>query len=292
MTEQTPAPRRTWRPRGIGLAWLALLAMLAVAFAVAPSDRSDALALANPDASGVTELRLVLDSLSEQPLVIVAMDADLGTYPEIRATTRAALDDLLRRDASLAFVSVTPEGRAIAAAEVERLSAAGAADESLLDLGYVAGVEAGLVRLVGSVLPSGSTGVVADAVRERGGGLGAFDLALLVGGSDVGPRTWIEQVATRLPTLPMVAIAPTFAQPELAPYLRSGQLSGLIATVRDGAAYREAIASGAGTDRAPSALAMLAGLVVALVVLARQLLGAVPAIGRRLPGEGLEEDQP
>ena len=299
--EPPPSARQqVRRPRGIGLAWLALLLVLAVAVIAAPADRSAALALANPDRAAVIQLRAAFGRLPDLPIVIVAMDADLGTYPEIRPAVRAAFDDLMRRGASLAFVSVTAEGRAIAAAEVERLRALGASDGALLDLGYVAGVEAGLVRLVETAVPAAATGSLADALRERGGGLGASDMVLLVGGSDVGPRTWIEQVATRLPDLPMVALAPTFAQPELSPYLRTGQLAALLTTVRDAAAYAE-IVSGEGLtplpdepqrDRTPSALAMLAGMVVAMLVLGRLLLGALPAIGRRTQREPHDEDLP
>ncbi|HET6745711.1 MAG TPA: hypothetical protein VFH90_07665 [Candidatus Limnocylindria bacterium] len=302
--DQPPAPRTRGRPRrrprGIGLGWLALLALLAAAMIGAPGDRSAALTLPNPDGGAVIRLRAEFGRLPDLPFVLVGMDADLGTYPEIRPAIRAAFDDLMRRGASLAFVSLTAEGRAIAAAEVERLHAMGARDGALLDIGYVAGVEAGLVRLVGTALPASATGQLADAVRRRGGGLAAFDLALLVGGSDVGPRTWIEQVAPRLPDLPLVAIAPTFAQPELSPYLRSGQLTALLATVRDAAAYVEVV-SGEGLtplpdepqrDQSPSALAMLVGMVVALLVLARLLFGAIPAIGRRSPHEANDEEGP
>jgi hypothetical protein len=288
-----PEPRRpSQRPSRTAIAWLILLLLLGAATLIAPGDRSNILALANPDLAGVSELRGVFDSLPDQPLVVVGMDADLGTYPEIRPATRAAFDDLLARGASLAFVSVTGEGRAIAAAEVERLQTHGVSADVLLDMGYVAGTEAGLVRLVGSTVPATSVGSLADGVRSRGGGLDAFDLALLVGGSDVGPRTWVEQVGPRLPDLPMVAIAPTFAQPELAPYLRSGQLSALIATVRDGAAYSDAVDPDAEGDAPPSALAMLAGMIVAALLLVRQLLGVLPLVGRPAAREALDGDQP
>jgi hypothetical protein len=296
-----PGPRRAVRrPRGIGLGWLALLVLLGAAVVIGPKESTAGLALPNPDREAVTRLRAAFSALPDRPLVLVAMDADFGTYSEIRPAVRAAFDDLLRRGASLAMVSVTAEGRAIAAAELARLRVLGAREGVLLDLGYVAGVEAGIVRLVRTAIPESAAGSVADAVRERGGGLGAFDMTLLVGGTDVGPRTWIEQAGSRVPALAMVAIAPTFAQPELSPYLRTGQLAGLLATVRDGAAYAETI-GGEGLaplpdepqrERLPSALAMLTGMIVALLVLARLLLGALPGLGGRPVSEVVDEDQP
>ena len=282
------------RPRGAALWWLLLLAGLSIAILAGGAVAGDALQLANPDPPGVSQVDAAFDALPEAALVLVAMDGDLGTYPEIRPAVRSALDDLLQRGASLAFVSVSVEGRAIAAAELSRLAASGTDSDTLLDLGFVSGVEAGMVLLVTNALPPGTEGVMANSIEERGGGLSAFDLLLLVGGTDVGPRTWVEQVGTRLPQKPMVALAPTFAQPELAPYLRTGQLAALLATVRDDAAYVESV--GAETDaanpadRLPSAAAMLLGMLVALVVLAQALAGALPRLRGPAPRPAVEDD--
>jgi hypothetical protein len=122
-------------------------------------------------------------------------------------------------------------------------------------------------------------------LRARGGGIDAFDLVMVLAGGDMGPRSWIEQVETRLPTLSVVAIAPTFLRPELEPYLRSGQLRGLLATVRDDVAYGATVEAAARPgqplppERAPNALAMLVGMLIALAVLiqadARRMLAAV-----------------
>jgi hypothetical protein len=274
--------------------WPALLLVLLVAPVVGSSVAGDTLQLANPDLSRISEVDAAFDALPEDALVLVGMDGDLGTYPEIRPAVRAALADLQTRGASLAFVSISVEGRAIAAAELGRLRAAGADEDTLLDLGFISGVEAGLVRLVGDALPAAADGVMANEVTERGGGLAAFDLALLAGGTDVGPRTWVEQVGTRLPQMPMVAIAPTFAQPELAPYLRTGQLVALLATVRDDAAYVDTLHAGGDSptaaDAPPSAAAMLVGMVVALVVLVQALIRALPRLRGPAPRTTVDEE--
>jgi hypothetical protein len=282
------------RPRGAALWWLLLLAALSIAILAGEAVASGALQLANPDPAAVAEVDATFDALPDDALVLVAMDGDLGTYPEIRPAVRAALDDLLQRGASLAFVSVSVEGRAIAAAELARLGAGETDPDGLLDLGFVSGVEAGMVLLVTDALPPGAEGVMANSIEERGGGLSAFDLLLLVGGTDVGPRTWVEQVGTRLPQKPMVAVAPTFSQPELAPYLRTGQLVALLATVRDDAAYVESVGREADdenpADRLPSAAAMLLGMLVALVVLAQALAGALPRLRGPAPRPAVEDD--
>lgn len=288
MSDRDPLPSRR-----AALAPLALLALLGVATFTRPGDPGGALLLANPDLSRVTELRAALATLPDAPLVLVGLDPDLGTYAEIRAVVRAAFDDLRARQARLAIVSFTPEGRAVAAAELDRLERLGVASDALLDLGFIAGAEAGMVRAVTGLVPDRADGPLAEAVRQAGGGMGAFDLALVVGGGDLGPRTWVEQVGTRLPALPMVAIAPTFAQPELAPYLRTGQLVALLATLRDGAAYVTAVGDdatptvgNAPRERVPSALAMLLGMLLALAVLTRTIVASLSG-GPRAAGRGV-----
>lgn len=264
-----------WRGRGATLARLrrsapaiGLLAVLFGAFGVSTAAPDPVLRLASPDRSRVDGMRAAIGDVPSDGLVLVAFDADLGTYAEIRAPTRAALADLTAHRARLAVVSFTPEGRAIAAAELDRLRRLGG-QSMPADLGFIAGSEAGLVRAISSVVPSSAGGAIANAARERGGGLAAFDMVLIVSGSDLSARSWVEQVGARLPDLPMVAIAPTFLEPELAPYLRSGQLTALLATLREGVRYAEAVPIEPGAERGPTPapLPMLIGMLAALAVL-------------------------
>ena len=256
---------------------LLLLLVLAVASLLAGSTAG--LRLASPDRSHVDQLRSAIAGLPSSALVLIAFDADLGTYAEIRATTRVAMADLAAHGAGLAIVSFTPEGRAIAAAERDRITRAGGG-EPPADLGFVAGSEAGLVRSIESIVPSAAEGDLFDAIRQRGGGIGAFDMVLIVSGSDISARSWVEQVGTRLPELSMVAIAPTFLDPELEPYLRSGQLTALLATLREGVAYAEAVSAGSASSPGPlvGPLPMLVGMLAALAVMAE---AAFRRLGRR-----------
>lgn len=261
---------------------LLLLVVLVVATLAQPSAGS--LRLASPDRSHVDQLRQAIGDLPSGALVLIACDADLGTYPEIRAATRAAIEDLGAHGARLAIVSFTPEGRAIAAAERDRIARTGAG-EPPSDLGFIAGAEAGLVRAVASIVPAAAEGSTLDAIRQRGGGIGAFDMVLIVSGSDISARSWVEQVGPRLPDLAMISIAPTFLDPELEPYLRSGQLHGLLATLREGTAYANAVTSGSAADRGPgiAPLPMLVGMLAALAALAEAASRRVARRVRRAP---------
>ena len=295
MTNSTPPTPRSGetgallrrRLRRAAPALLLLLLLAAASTLPAPSDQA-ALRMGSPDVSHVEQLRRAIGDLPRQALVLVAFDADLGTYAEIRAATRAALADLAAHGAQLAMVSFTPEGRAIAAAELGRMERQ-RVGSAPTDLGFIAGSEAGMVRGISSLVPTGAEGSVVVAIRKRGGGIGAFDLVLIVSGSDISARSWVEQVGPRLPHLPMVSIAPTFLDPELEPYLRSGQLIALLGTLREDVAYAEAVAASSAASPGPITrpLPMLVGMLVALGVLAesavRHLARSVvrPAFGGR-----------
>jgi hypothetical protein len=258
----------------------ALLLLLLLVVASLLSGSVGGLTLASLDRSRVDQLRSAIGDLPSGALVLIACDADLGTYPEIRATTRVAIDDLAAHGAQLAIVSFTPEGRAIAAAERDRI-ARGGTEEPPADLGFVAGAEAGLVRSIASIVPATAEGPLFDTIRERGGGIGAFDMVLIVSGSDISARSWVEQVGSRLPDLSLVTIAPTFLDPELEPYLSSGQLTALLSTLREGVAFAEAVSAGSTADAGPipGTLPMLLGMLAAVGVL-------VEAAFRRFVGRG------
>jgi hypothetical protein len=260
---------------------LALLLLLGLGWLL-PEPGGLSLGTADGDAARV---ETTLDALPAAPIVVVGFDPDVGTYPEIRPTVRVLLADLIGRGAQLVFVSLTPEGRALLVAELGRLEAAGTDLASIVDLGFVAGSEAALVSLSRSVRAPGAPEAVQAQLASAG--IGAADLVVVVGGNDLGPRTWVEQALPRIGQPPTLAVAPTILLPELLPYLESGQLDALIATPMAGASYRaSADADAQGADRPPDRLALLLGMLVALAVVG-QALGArlVPALRLLRRGE-------
>lgn len=203
--------------------------------------------LATPDPGPAARMTSVIDALPEPPRVLVGFDPDLGTYAEVRPTVRVLLDDLLGRGAQLDVISLTPEGRALATAELARLSREGLDAGRVGDLGFVAGAEAALVELAASV-------------SSR------YHAILVVGGNDIGPRSWVEQVLPRAAGIPLIALTPSVLLPEVQPYLASGQLDAALITPREGALFRAALSGGTDGD-GPSVLAVLIGMLVAIVVL-------------------------
>jgi hypothetical protein len=263
---------------------LALVVLLALVWLVPAPGVLD---VSTAGGGAADRVAATLDELPDSAVVVIGFDPDVGTYPEVRPAVRTLLADLLDRDATLVVVSLTPEGRALFVAELGRLAAAGADPDGgrMVDLGFVSGAEAALVSLSRSA-------PVADAVPELGvqldaSGLAVADLLVVVGGNDLGPRTWVEQALPRMGSPPTIAVAPTVLLPELLPYVESGQLDALIGTPVDGASYRAAagVSAEAAADRPVDRLALLVGMLVALGALG-QALGArfVPAL--RIGGRG------
>ena len=253
----------------------ALLVLLLAAASLVPLD--EALRLEGGDASVGQRWAETLDELPDDANVLVGFDPDLGTYPEIRPSVRVALAELYGGGANLAFVSLTPEGRALALAEIDRLSRVGANPRRLADFGFLPGAEAALVRLARTFPDPIADGALGRTLAESG--FAGIDAVLVIGGNDLGPRAWVEQVLPRTDGLPILAVAPAVLLPELVPYLATGQLDALVGTPRDGAAYRAAADVGT-ADRLvsvepPSTFALLIGLLIAVGVLAQGLAGGL-----------------
>lgn len=268
------------------LAPVIVVLLLAAAW-LAPSPAG--VGLTPSEAEDVNRWRATLDALPADGIVLVGFDPDIGTYAEIRATVRASLAELLAADLRLAFVNLTPEGRALLVAELARLSRLTANPTRILDLGFIPGAEAAVVALAdGPPLPSGAEGALARSLADEA--TGALAALLVVGGNDIGPRIWVEQFLPRVDGLPVIAITPTVLLPEIQPYLATGQLDALLGTVRDGAAYRAAAELGPlerfREEAEPRGLPVLAGVVLATVVLAASGVGRLVAAARSLARDG------
>lgn len=271
--------------------WLAPLVLLVLLAAAWLMPQPAAVRLASSDPRPAQSWTDALEALPDDALVLVGFDPDVGTYPEIRATVRAALADLLNRDARLVFVNLTPEGRALLMAELARLGRAEANPTRWLDLGFIPGAEAALVWLArGPDLPPDADGAIARRLADDG--IDAVGAIVVVGGNDFGPRSWVEQVLPRIGDRPLLAIAPTILLPELQPLLATGQIDALLGTPRDGAAYRAAAELGPLErlrEPEPSGLPLLLGMLVALAVLGQAWLARTGSSIRELGRDGREQ---
>ncbi|HEX7068219.1 MAG TPA: hypothetical protein VF295_08470 [Candidatus Limnocylindria bacterium] len=254
-----------------------LLLVVALAAALL-AGLDDSLMLESADDGAARAVTAAFDAMPDDALVLVGFDPDVGTYAEIRPTVRTVLADLLNRGATLALVSLTADGRALAIAELARMDRSEANPRQLIDLGFLPGAEAALVALARGIDGGSQDPIRADLASSP-------DLAVVIGGIDLGPRSWVEQVQPRIDGMPIVAVAPTVLLPELEPYRASGQLAALIGTPRDGAAYRAHAELGrlermVDPSAGPSPAAILLGLLVAIAVLGQAFGSRLAAVMR------------
>jgi hypothetical protein len=244
---------------------LGLLIVLIVAIALPIGDELD---LAQPDSEAAEGFAKLVATIPEDSSVLLGFDPDIGTYAEIRPTVRAAIAALAERGVAFVLVSLTPEGRALAIEERGSLVEGGADSASLADLGFIPGSEAALVRIANGLSGSSALGTTARAELAR------VDVVLVVGGNDIGPRSWVEQVAPRVTSIRLAAISPTILLPEVAPYAETGQLVASISNPRDGAALRDLLAAptGSANDDGPPVGAVLIGLAAAIAFLGEGLV--------------------
>lgn len=220
------------------------------------------------------EFDQALSELPDQATVLVSFDYDPATRGELGPQAGAVLGRLMKQEARILAVSLVPEGAALADEALDRSAEAAGSymyGENYLNLGFVSGEAAGARALTQGLLRPDHAEYregrhLSDtAIGEGLTGLDDVDLIVVLTARPEALRSWIEQVQT--PSgIRMVAGVSAQADPLARPYLRSGQLEGLVVGLL-GAAELEALGdiSGPAADAvAPQSLGHLAVLAVIL----------------------------
>lgn len=191
-----------------------------------------------------------VDSLDSDAPVLLAFEYGPSSVGELDAAARALIDHLMIRGARLALVSSQPAGAALAQASIQGLAADHRYEygRNYVHLGYLPGGSTGLLDF--AIQPQ------AAVVRDYSGtrrpwdasdvpalagvaSLSDFRLIVLFASAPESARGWIEQVHTRIPNTPMIAVASAGAEALLRPYYESEapQLTGLIVGLNGAAEY-------------------------------------------------------
>ena len=233
----------------------------------------------------------LLQSVDATRPVLVAFDYEPAYSGELSAAGQAVLQQLIQKNARLAFLSTTPAGAVFAddVLKTSFLSVNPGADETAFtayrtaltaNLGYLPGSSASLQEFINSPQQAARYGLNAalDGVPTWNlpalagvDSLDDFGLVLVLTDSAALGRTWVEQVGPALGSVPLVMVSSAAASPMLLPYYESKQIGGLVAGMADGLAYQQlspvqsfpavtfvSLKAAAGL----AALALLAGLAV------------------------------
>jgi hypothetical protein len=221
-----------------------------IAFPIFTASRSVPLPNVSPEAFTVSKL---IDSLPNNPLVLLAVDYDPALAGEMEATSSAVVDHLMLKGAYLTLVSTSPNGPALAEhliAEVSNRSGhVYTGIDQYANLGYIPGGSTGLAafaqapqQVVPYALDPDSTPVWSTQPLQGIQKLSDFSLVAVVTDDPEKARYWIEQVQPVLEATPLVMLVSAQAEPLVRPYYLAApqQVQGMIAGLSGGGAYEQA----------------------------------------------------
>jgi hypothetical protein len=188
-----------------------------------------------------------LENVTSEQVVLVAHDYDLSTFAEMEPLAAAAVQHLAERGARLLNVSLTLQGPAVAEQMLEA-SLEGYRDYrygvDYLELGYLAGEDVA-ARQVGEAFldPDRLDYREGKALQEFSvlSGVRRWEdigLVLVLAADPAALRRWVEQVEGPYGRI-LVAGVSAQVDPLARPYLRSGQLRGLLSGVVGTAEYEQ-----------------------------------------------------
>lgn len=196
----------------------------------------------------VLDASRIVDSLPQGAQVLVAIDFEPAFAGELESAAAPFLDHLMLKGARLVFISTSPTGPALAEHLLESKLAQHnyVSGEQYINLGYIAGGEAGLQSFILTprrLTPFSFDGRDAWSTPPLEGINRIEDFKLIVLVTDRLPtaRTWIEQVETVSPEIPFVVVSSAQAAPAIRPYYAStnGQIEGLLGGYTAGVAYEQ-----------------------------------------------------
>jgi hypothetical protein len=206
-------------------ALLGLLVLLALGVPLLTGDWLGQGATPTLMAAGLDGLR----ALEPEARVVVAFDLAPSAMAELSPALMALLSELGERPHRLLAISTRPEGVDLARMALEQTPG-----QAHVLLGYLAGDAAGMRLAVNDLsralaFRDGQRQPLADHPSLQGIiGLGDVD-AILIVSDDAGlVRRWLEQVQAYT-AMPLYALVTARIEPQLVPYVQTGQLAALAA---------------------------------------------------------------
>ena len=231
----------------------------------------------------------VVDFQQPGSVALVSFDYVPATQGEMQPLADAVLGRLRGQGMRLIFMSLEPEGAAVAQQTLERLLAerTEAYGTSLVNLGYLPG-QVVAVRALANGRP------LADLVDPNTGqplgqgetagwndveNIAQVDMVVTLADNPTTSRWWIEQLAAAVEPEQgerfILAATSAMAQPYLQPYRNSGQLDGLVAGI-NGAAAIEASRKNFGPARQMLDSQSIAHLLIIILIAAGTMVGWMP----------------
>ncbi|MBP8613797.1 MAG: hypothetical protein KBI40_02930 [Firmicutes bacterium] len=214
----------------------------------------------------------MVDSLSPGSAVIVSMDTSPGGYGELSSGALALLNHLAEKEIRVIGMGFFDTGPSLLE------TALGGSDfrnkEYGIDyanLGYLAGGETAMAKVAKDIpgsFPRDYRGNVTSELPVMKGITSCEDIALIISISSGTPGVpeWIRQVGDPL-GVPIATVIVAVNVPNMTPYVQSGQIVGMIPSMKGAAGYESLMGTAGLGTRGMDAQSISHLMILALVVL-------------------------
>jgi len=225
---------------------MAVLVILVAAMIVPGATGTSVFARPSVIAVETLQTANLINSLPLDRPLLLAVDYDAAASAELEAAALAVLDHVMTVGAPIASVSTRPVGAALAERLMRRTRAAHPQYQTginYLPLGYLPAGPIGLrafaanpwQAVYGQSTPEGWDAGMIAALHASSN----FSAILVVVSDPAALQSWIEQVHTAVPAVPLVAIVSAAAEPLTRPYYESAfpSVQGMVVGLAGAEAY-------------------------------------------------------
>jgi hypothetical protein len=237
----------------------------------------------------------VIDLQQPDSVALVSFDYSTATQGEMQPLAEDIIGRLRGQGMRLIFVSLEPEGAALAQHTLDQTLAERGETygTDMVNLGYIPGQIVGIRELVTgrkqlSALADFKEGLTFVAPERSAwsdiNNLGQVDIVITLSDNPATARWWVEQMAAAVPADDgeryLLAATSATADPFLRPYLDSQQLNGLISGI-NGAAAIEAGRNNFGPARQMLDSQGVAHLLIVILIAVGTMFGWMPPLEKK-----------
>ena len=215
-----------------------------------------------------------INSIALDKTVLIAGDFEAGFAGEIRLTSQALIEHIMRRNLNIALMSINPVDSALLVDQIEKGLAVVPSYQAVgkvVDLGYFPGGAIAVQDLGNSF--SNTVPLTADLVATSSQELlkniqnmADFGAIIVITDKAETARVWIEQLQPTLGGTPLLMVTSAQASPLIQPYYQSGQVSGIVSGMAGGLVYERIMGSTGEAGRNQTSLQLLSVLMAVLVL--------------------------
>lgn len=244
------------------------------------------------------ETRQAFDFIEKLPngsKVLLGFDYEAQAVAECEPMATAVLNHLIKKDIKVVGITSSPQGTLLGQQMLEKTYAAAGKKygTDYVDLGFFGGGETGLAAVAGNIrgtFQKDSRGTPLDQLPLMQGTNKVEDFALSIS-INVGPLNgastdgWVRQVSSAH-KMPVIMAVVAVMGPAAYPYLRAGQMQGLLVGLRGAADYEVLMDTVGAGRKAMDALSLGHMLVILLIILGNIALWAKWQVRRQARAAG------